>query len=44
MNMKVLTHSSTLALLTMGLVACGDGGGGGGEGIATGTINVSVIC
>lgn len=41
MNRKVLTHSSTLALLTLGLVACG-GSGGGDEGIATGTINVSV--
>jgi hypothetical protein len=43
MNRKVLAHSSTLALLTLGLVACGGSGSGGGdEGIATGTINVSV--
>ncbi len=40
--MKNLTRSSTLALLTLGLFACGDGGGGGDESVAAGTLNVSV--
>ncbi len=43
MKLKNLTHSSALALLSLGLVACDGGSSGGGDGSTpTGTLNVSV--